>query len=193
MILDSRSFDARSWFPAVWFVEDESNYPDDLWKAPESQGVSNWVRFEPTKSVEVDLPSFGVHAFTGDLSVEVSSAAEVFIRGVGAVSGHSHKLVVSTSSVVHPGSASASSGSCAPPVQTSASCTIATSRSFAQSGAGVVRIYTESTAIMRPGFVRAGSRAHLPCLTVQNPTDDEIISWFMHTRRSANIDMLTSK
>jgi hypothetical protein len=182
------SLSPKSYFPPVWFAEaDDSHLTDDERAKTEQGATKNWLKLEPLQSAEVPLTSYGARAFTGDLSVESGTTSEVFTFTSGALA-RTGQLTVTSSSVVTPSGSCARSGSMAPATHTSA-CYMLTGRS-ARAGTHRPTVNTDNTARMRTNFAIAQSREHLPCLTVHNPTDEELVSWYLHHRR---FDMLTSK
>lgn len=182
------SFSPKSYFPPVWFAEaDDSHLTDDERAKTEQGATRNWLKLEPLKSVEVSLTSYGARAFAGDLRVESGTTTEAFTYTSGAVA-RSGQLTIATSSAVTPSGSCARSGSMAPATFTSATFTI-TGRG-SRVGTNRPAINADNVAMMRTNFAIAQSREHLPCLTVHNPTDEELVSWYLHHRR---FDTLTSK
>ena len=182
------SFSQKSYFPPVWFAEaDDSHLTDDERAKELAQGVArNWVPFEPLKHVDVSLVGYGARAFSGDLSTEQGTTAEVFTFTGGAVSGTT-SLRVSTGVSVQPSGASAISGSFSPFIQSSASFHV--SGRPARSGSYRPRINSEAHVPLRQNFAVSGGNTLLTCQTVLNPTDEEVVMWYMMKRKY----ILTSK
>lgn len=169
----------NAYFPAVWFAEaDDAHLTDEERKREESlrQGVSP-IRFVPLRSCEVSFPGHGARAGSGRLSVDAHTGCSVRLGSAWAWARSLPIIPVQCGRVVPLAGYSAQGGTTSPPVFAGASFLLsgvgARAHSARMPAAGGAEVALAGVA----GICR--SRRNLNCLTVKNPTDEEVISWFM--------------
>lgn len=169
----------NAYFPAVWFAEaDDAHLTDEERKREESlrQGVSP-IRFVPLRSCEVSFPGHGARAGSGRLSVDAHTGCSVRLGSAWARARSLPTLPVQCGRVVPLAGYSAQGGTTSPPVFAGASFRLsgvgARAHSARMPAAGGAEVALAGVA----GICR--SRRNLDCLTVKNPTDEEVISWFL--------------
>jgi hypothetical protein len=142
-----------------------------------SQGVApGWLKFEPLRSADVKVSTHGAYANSGKVSVEARTVTEVFVSGVCA-SAFSCRVEVSTSSIVRAGTSGARSGSARPYVSTSAVARIYGAGS--RSGGSRVSVSGDGCVNAGSNFAGARSTPWVQCETVKNPTDEELLLFFL--------------
>lgn len=169
---------SAQYFPPVWFAPaDESHLtPGEL--APDtSQGIARgWLALEPVLDVTADASGYGARSGSGSAEAECGQLV-VCVPSSNGARACSGRVLVSCSSEAGPRGYGAYARARASFAEASTSVVVAGAGS--RSGSGVVFPSGDSAAHPRSCRAYAGGVVTLRCDAVKNPTDEEIIAWYL--------------
>lgn len=176
------SFSPKSYFPPVWFAEADDSHLTDDERQRQRGGSAPKLRFTPFFEAHVGVPSYGLRSGSTSVDAEGKEATLVSVQSLGCFSGSAVLDVQSAASFEITGVGAASGG--APP-EICASVTALVSG--VGSSAGMTSLVASGDADVYVGSYFAGSRANAAdVLTIQNPTDEELIFLMRKMRRVDN-------